>query len=155
MHWILTDLLGSAYWIFWWGKQKTCSWMQTWGFKIDVPLFPSINWLQGWKENNDLRSVLIICTPQWILNVALRVVHISFWCMVLDKGLRDQEGWTQVSGSCGFVVFLLLRLCILLWGWGFCVWFRWWVLWFFSLFLFFFNFYFRCFLGKRNLKLLV
>lgn len=149
----MTDLLGSAYWILWWRKHKTCPWIHTWGFKIDVPLFLSINRLQGWKENNDLYGVLIICTPHWIYDVALRVVHISFWCMVLDKGLKDEEVWTQVSGSCGFVVFCC-------WDFLFCcgVGIFCWVLvvgFVRFLFFFFFSLYFRCFLMKRNLKLLV
>lgn len=70
MHLILTDLLGPAYLILWWRKLKTCPWIQTWDLKIAVPLFLSMNCLQGWKENNYLYSVLIIYPPQWVHHVA-------------------------------------------------------------------------------------
>lgn len=54
--------------------------------------------------------------------------------MGLDKGLKDQEGQTQVSGSVGLVGFFC---CWLVGFFGFC----------------FLNYY-RCFLKKRSLKLL-
>lgn len=37
------------------------------------------------------------------MSVVLRVANVSFWCVVLDKGLKDQEGQTQASDSLGVV----------------------------------------------------
>lgn len=58
--------------------------------------------------------ILIIGMPQWIYDGGFKNRECFFWCMGLDKGLKDQEGQTQVSGSVGLVGFFVVGwLCFL------------------------------------------